>query len=145
MSLKYHFQPTTEESYHIDKETILLEMPYYQLCMDFCQWTGPYPDIYRCTTLMTTGTKWKNTQKNLFMKNSKKTEPQAIIWLQENQGIIIKPTDKGGSTGVMDPEKYTEECMRQHNNRNHFETIWPLPQKGTQTMSQLSCYGSNHT
>ena len=65
-----------------------------------------------------TTAKRKPTQDNLTA-----TERQAIGQLKQQQDILIKPTDKGSGTVVMDKTWYTDECDRQLTDTKFYQRL----------------------
>ena len=63
-----------------------------------------------------------NTKKNL-----KKEEYQAMRELYNNNDIVIKPADKGGSIVIMNTTDYIAEADRQLNNPDHYEKLLEDP------------------
>ena len=55
--------------------------------------------------------------------NLTKKERQAVKSLSQNPNIIIKPADKGGAIVIQDKQKYIEECLRQLNNKVHYNKL----------------------
>ena len=49
--------------------------------------------------------------------------------MQQNQGIVIKPADKGGTIVIQNKYKYIAECERQLNNPQHYRTLTSDPTK----------------
>ena len=58
-----------------------------------------------------------------FKQNVTKLEKQPIAQLKQNQNIIIKPANKGASIVIQNTQDYKDECLRQLNNKNHYEIM----------------------
>ena len=63
-----------------------------------------------------------NTKKNL-----KKQEYQAMREMYNNNDIVVKPADKGGSIVIMNTTDYIAETDRQLNNPDHYEKLLEDP------------------
>ena len=55
--------------------------------------------------------------------NINKQEQHAILSLQSNKDITIKPADKGGAVVVMNTSDYMAECYKHLNNTQHYKQI----------------------
>ena len=88
----------------------------------------PFLDTYRTMTLKAIQEEITNRKPN-YKKNLKKQEITALRNLQQNQDIIIKPADKGGTIVIQDRNKYIIECERQLNNQQHYRIIQTDPTK----------------
>ena len=69
------------------------------------------------------------SMRSKYKKNLKKQEITALRNLQQNQEIVIKPADKGGTIVIQDKSKYIAECKRQLNNPQHYRTLTSDPTK----------------
>lgn len=58
-----------------------------------------------------------NTSHQWANENLTKSQKLAMNYLAKNESIIIKPADNV----VMDKSKYTEEALRQINNKNDYK------------------------
>ena len=55
--------------------------------------------------------------------NLSKQERAAIVKLNRNKNIIIKPADKGSATMIMDTQHYIVEAEKQFANRQHYRPL----------------------
>lgn len=56
-------------------------------------------------------------------------QQRALKNLEENQGIVIKPFDKGGNVVLMNKDDYEKMCLKILKNRSRFKEISPLTTK----------------
>lgn len=55
--------------------------------------------------------------------NLPKSEVKALRELIHNKSIVIKPADKGSSVVILSREQYTQEALRQLNNKTHYKQL----------------------
>ena len=59
----------------------------------------------------------------VIWNNLNNRERNALQLLKKNRDIIIKPTDKGGATVIMDTTEYVKEAMRQLQNEEYYKKV----------------------
>ena len=64
-----------------------------------------------------------NTKPLKIADNLTKQEREALKNLTERNDIVIKPSDKGKATVIMDTEKYKAECYRQLNDPKFYKRL----------------------
>ena len=94
--------------------------------MDTPSGQDPFLDTYRSSVinefLKELDRPSTNTKKNL-----KKEEYQAVRELYNNNDIVIKTADKGGSIVIIDATDNIAEAERQLNNPDHYEKLLEDP------------------
>jgi peptide-methionine (R)-S-oxide reductase len=62
-------------------------------------------------------------KKSNMSKNLSTPQCKALNRLRKRQDIVIKASDKGSGICILTPQQYTQEAMRQLNNKNHYKKL----------------------
>ena len=81
---------------------------------------GPfYVGAWSCCTFCT----MVNPALHGFASCIRKVKKEALVFLRENNDLIVKPADKGGAIVIWPRESYLMEAYKQLNNNLHHKLI----------------------
>ncbi len=96
-------------------------------------WTPPSTNRLLDSYINVTEKDILDNHNNKHINNNLCTEEQnALNTLRKRKDITIKSADKGGAIVIMDTTAYTQEALRQLNNRKHYI---PIPRDATNTVA----------
>ena len=124
--LKYHFMDTG------DQPQISQQPNHNQILQPSSGWTpssgqDPFLDTYRHSIINAYLKELEYPTTSRRKKNLPQKQVQAMRDLHNNNNIIIKPADKGGSIVIMNKADYIQEAHRQLFNPEHYKPLTSDP------------------
>jgi hypothetical protein len=127
IKLKDYFQDETDDSFDYSKKTFTHRSTWTPPDHKVSQSTlNTVQDILNATEALLKKHKVINGRlmlRNQQVNNLTKDERSALLCLQKNQSIVIKPADKGSATVILDKDAYLKEADRQLNNTNYYRKL----------------------